>query len=127
MGTVGLKIPLYFWRKQTPAVEQAALEKASLHAQTYATRLSVSSQVQNQWIAIQTMNRVIKIYGDGLILQAQATLKSAVSTYRVGKADFQTLLSAEVDVLRLKQQYFRAIADHEIAAAKIQAIVGNLP
>jgi outer membrane protein TolC len=126
MGGVGLKIPLYFWRKQTPAVEQAALERDSSRAQTYAAKLSVTSQVQNQWIAIQTMDRMMRIYSDGLIPQAQATLKSAVATYRVGKVDFQTLLSAEVDVLRLKQQYYRVVADHEIAAAKIQQIIGKM-
>lgn len=126
VATVGLTIPLYFWRKQTPEVEQAALEKESSHAQTYAAKLSVTSEVQNQWIALQTMERVIRIYSDGLIPQAQATLKSAVATYRVGKVDFQTLLSAEIDVLRLKQQYYRAVADHEIAVAKIQQIVGNV-
>ncbi len=126
MATVGLKVPLYFWRKQTPAIEQAALERDSSRAQTYAAKLSATSQVQNQWIAIQTMDRVLKIYSDGLIPQAQATLKSAVATYRVGKVDFQTLLSAEIDVLRLKQQYYHAVADHEIAIAKIQQIIGNL-
>jgi outer membrane protein, heavy metal efflux system len=126
MAAVGLKIPLYFWRKQTPAVEQAALERDSSHAQTYAAKLSVTSQVQNQWIALQTMDRMIRIYSDGLIPQAEATLKSALTTYRVGKVDFQTLLSAEVDVLRLKQQYYRAVADHEIAVAKIQQIVGKV-
>jgi outer membrane protein TolC len=126
MAAVGLKIPLYFWRKQTPAVEQAALERDSSRAQTYAAKLSVTSQVQNQWIAIQSMDRVISIYSNGLIPQAETTLKSAVATYRVGKADFQTLLSAEVDVLRLKQQYYRAVADHEIAVAKIQQITGKV-
>jgi outer membrane protein TolC len=126
MATLGIKIPLYWWRKQTPAVEQAALEKDSSHAQTYAAKLSVTSQLQNQWIAIQSMDRVIRIYSDGLIPQAQATLKSAVATYRVGKVDFQTLLSAEVDVLRLKQQYYRAVADHEIAVVKIQQITGKV-
>jgi outer membrane protein TolC len=126
MATVGVKIPLYFWRKQTPAVEQAALEKESSQAETDAARLSVTSQVQNQWIAVQSTERILRIYSDGLIPQAEATLKSAVGTYRVGKVDFQTLLSAEIDVLRLKQQYYRALADHETAMAKIQQIVGNV-
>jgi outer membrane protein, heavy metal efflux system len=126
MATVGIKIPLYWWRRQTPAVEQAALEKESSHAQTYAARFSVTSQAQSQWLAIQTTDRVMRIYSDGLIPQGEATLKSALATYRVGKVDFQTLLSAEVDVLRLKQQYYRALADHEIALAKIQQIVGDL-
>jgi outer membrane protein, heavy metal efflux system len=126
MATLGVRIPLYFWRRQTPAVEQAALEKESAVAQTYATKLSVTSQVQNQWIAIQTTDRVMKIYRDGLVPQAEATLKSAFATYRVGKVDFQTLLSAEIDVLRIKQQYYRAVADHEIAIAKIREIVGDV-
>jgi outer membrane protein, heavy metal efflux system len=125
MATLGIKIPLYFWRKQTPALEQAALEKESAQAQTYATKLSVLSQTQNQWIAIQTSQHVIKIYRDGLIPQAEATLKSALATYRVGKVDFQTLLSAEIDLLRLRQQYYRTVADHEIAIAKIRQIIGN--
>jgi len=125
MATLGIKIPLYFWRKQTPAIEQAALEKESSRAQTYAIKLSVMSLVQNQWIAIQTTERVLKLYRDGLIPQAEATLKSALATYRVGKVDFQTVLSAEIDVLRLRQQYDRAIADHEIAAAKIYQIIGD--
>jgi outer membrane protein TolC len=126
MATLGIKIPLYFWRKQTPALEQAALEKESAQAQTYATKLSVLSQTQNQWIAIQTSQRVIKIYRDGLIPQAEATLKSALATYRVGKVDFQTLLSAEIELLRLRQQYYRMVADHEIAIAKIRQIIGNV-
>ena len=124
MARVGLKIPLYFWRKQTPAVEQAALAKDASHAQTEATRLAVSSQIQNQWVGIETTERVIRIYCDGLIPQALATLKSALSTYEVSKVDFQTLLSAEIDVLRLRQQYYRAVADHEIAVAKLQQIIG---
>jgi outer membrane protein TolC len=125
MATLGIKIPLYFWRKQTPAIDQAALENGSAQAEAYATRLSVMSQVENQWIAIQTTQRVLKLYRGGLIPQAEATLRAATATYRVGKVDFQTLLSAEIDVLRLKQQYYRVIADHEIAVAKIHQIVGD--
>jgi len=126
MAAVGITIPLYWWRKQRPAVEQAALEQDSSRAQTYAAELSVTSQLQNQLIAIRTMDRVTNIYSDGLIPQAQATLKSALSTYRVGKVDFQTLLSAEIDVLRLRQEYYRAVADHEIAVAKMEQIVGDV-
>ena len=42
-----------------------------------------------------------------------------------GKVDFQTLLSAVIDVLNLNQEYFRAIADHEIAIAKLKEIIGD--
>jgi hypothetical protein len=32
-----------------------------------------------------------------------------------------------IDVLRVKQEYFRTLADHEIAAAKIRQTIGKQP
>jgi cobalt-zinc-cadmium efflux system outer membrane protein len=125
MLSLGVKVPLYFWRKQTPAIEQASLEKESVLADSYSKRLSVLSDLQNQVVALRTNDRVLKLYTDGLIPQAEETLTSATAAYRVGKVDFQTLLSAVVDVLRIKQEYLRSLADHEIAIAKIQQTIGE--
>ena len=125
MLSLGVKVPLYFWRKQTPAIEQAALEKESTRADSYSKRLSVLSDLQNQLVALRTTDRVLKLYSEGLIPQAEETLKSATAAYRVGRVDFQTLLSAVIDVLRVKQEYFRTLADHEIAIAKIRQTVGE--
>jgi outer membrane protein, heavy metal efflux system len=127
MLSLGVKVPLYFWRKQTAAVEQAALEKESVVAESYSKRLSVLSDLENQVVALRTNDRVIKLYTDGLIPQAEETLISATAGYRVGKVDFQTLLSAVVDVLRVKQEYFRTLADHEIVVAKIRQAIGEQP
>jgi outer membrane protein TolC len=127
MLSLGVKVPLYFWRKQTPAVEQAALEKESALADSYSKRLSVLSDLQNQVVALRTGDRILKLYSEGLIPQAEETLNSATGAYRVGKVDFQTLLSAVIDVLRVKQEYFRTLADHEIAAAKIRQTIGEQP
>src|SRR5216684_5030008 len=127
MLTLGVKVPLYFWRKQTPAVEQAALEKESVREDSYSKRLSVLSDLQNQVIAQRITERILKLYTEGLLPQAEETLTSATAAYRVGKVDFQTLLSAVIDLLRLKQEYYRTLADHEIAAAKIREIIGDQP
>jgi outer membrane protein, heavy metal efflux system len=127
MLSLGVKIPLYFWRKQTPAVEQAALEKEAVIADSYSKRLSVLADLENQVVALRTSDRLLKLYSDGLIPQAEETLTSSTAAYRVGKVDFQSLLSAVVDVLRVKQEYFRTLADHEIAAAKIRQTIGEKP
>jgi outer membrane protein TolC len=127
MLSLGVKVPLYFWRKQTPAVEQAALEKESASADSYSKRLSVLSDLENQVVALRTNGRVLNLYSGGLIPQAEETLTSATAAYRVGKVDFQTLLSAISDVLRVKQEYFRTLADHEIAIAKIRQTIGEQP
>jgi outer membrane protein TolC len=125
MLTLSAKVPLYFWRKQTPAVEQSVLETESARADASSKRLSVMADLQNRLIALRTTQRVLNLYSEGLIPQAEATRSSALSAYRVNKVDFQTLLSAVTDVLRIKQEYYRTLADHEIAVAKIREIIGE--
>ncbi len=125
MLTVGAKIPLYFWRKQTPAVEQAALEKTAAQSELRATRLETLSDLQAAAVSVRTQARIIAMYRDGLIPQALATMKSARAAYRTGKVDFQTMLSAVMALLELREGYFRAIADHEIAVARVRRIIGD--
>jgi outer membrane protein TolC len=125
MLTVGAKIPLYFWRKQTPAVQQAAEEKQSAESQLRATRLSAVSDLRSAAVEARSQEHIITLYHDGLIPQAEATLSSATAAYRTGKVDFQTLLAAVIDLLNLREGYYRAIADHEIAVARVKQIIGD--
>jgi cobalt-zinc-cadmium efflux system outer membrane protein len=125
MLSLGAKVPLYFWRKQTPAIEQAALEAESARQQVRATQLQVASDGERSLVAMRTAERIMSIYRDGLIPQAESSQASAMSAYRVGKVDFQTLLSSVLDLQNLRQEYYRSLADHEIAIAKIQQVIGD--
>src|SRR6202049_567131 len=51
MLNLGAKIPLYFWRKQTPAIEEAAIEAESAREQTQATQLRVSADAESSLVA----------------------------------------------------------------------------
>jgi cobalt-zinc-cadmium efflux system outer membrane protein len=125
MLSLGAKIPLYFWRKQTPAIEQAALEAESARAQVRATQLQVSSDGEGSLVAMRTAERILSIYRDGLLPQAETSQAAAMAAYRVGKVDFQTLLSSVLDLQNLRQEYYRSLADHEIAIAKLQQVIGD--
>ncbi|MGH7880965.1 MAG: TolC family protein, partial [Candidatus Binataceae bacterium] len=125
MLNLGAKVPLYFWRKQTPAIEQGELEAESARAQTRATQLQVSSDAESSLVAMRTTERIMSIYRHGLIPQAETSQASAMSAYRVGKVDFQTLLSSVLDLQSLRQEYYRSLADHEIAIAKLQQVIGD--
>ena len=85
------------------------------------------SDLENQIIGLRTAGRVLKLYSEGLIPQSEETLNSATAAYQVGKVDFQTLLSAVIDVLRIRQEYFRTLTDHEITIAKIRQTIGEQP
>jgi outer membrane protein TolC len=126
MLTVGAKIPLYFWRKQTPAVEQAALDLSAARSQIRARELDTSASAEDQLVAIHASDRVLRIYDQGLIPQAENSMQAALAAYRVSRADFQTLISAFLDLLNLQEEHYRELADHEIAVAKLQQIVGEV-
>jgi len=126
MLTLGAKIPLYFWRKQTPAIEQAELALSAARSQTRAREVDAGASAQDQLIAIRASDRMLRIYRDGLLPQAESSLDAAEAAYKVSKADFQTLISAFVDLRNLNQEYYRELADREIAVAKLEQIIGDL-
>lgn len=126
MLTVGAKIPLYFWRKQTPAIEQAALELASARSQIRAHELEADASAVNELVAIHASDRILKVYSEGLIPQAESSMQAALAEYQVSKAEFQTLISAFIDLLNIREEYYREIADHEIAVAKLERIIGKV-
>lgn len=126
MLNLGAKVPLYFWRKQTPAIEQAALEAESAREQAHATQLQVAADAESSLVAMRTAERIMSIYRDGLIPQAETSQASAMAAYQVGKVDFQTLLSSVLDLENLRREYYRSLADHEIAIAKLQQVIGDL-
>ncbi|HLK86275.1 MAG TPA: TolC family protein [Candidatus Binataceae bacterium] len=126
MLTLGAKIPLYFWRKQTPAIEQAALELSAARSRLRAHELDAAASAEDQLVAIRASDRILKVYDQGLIPQAENSMQAALAAYRVSKADFQTLLSAFVDLLNLRQEYYRELADREIAVARLEQIVGEM-
>jgi outer membrane protein, heavy metal efflux system len=125
MLSLGAKIPLYFWRKQKPAVEQAVLERESARERLRASKLDAVSEIDRDWISLKTQERVMNLYRDGLLPQARASFESAMASYRTGRVDFQTLLSAAVDQLNMNEEYYRAMTDREIAITHIEQLIGE--
>ena len=123
---VGVRVPLYFWRKQAPAIEQAELEAAAARSQVRAQELDSGASAEDQLVAIQASSRILKIYNQGLIPQAENSMQAALAAYRVSKVDFQTLLAAFVDLLNIREEYYREIADQQIAVARLEQIIGEL-
>jgi hypothetical protein len=88
--------------------------------------LDTSASAEDQLVAIHASDRVLRIYDQGLIPQAENSVQAALAAYRVSKADFQTLISAFVDLLNLQEEHYRELADHEVAVAKLQQIIGEV-
>jgi outer membrane protein TolC len=67
---------------------------------------------------------VLKIYREGLIPQTRAAVQSGLASYRSNRQDFQALLTSYLDVLRLEQEQWQNVADHETALARLEQMTG---
>jgi cobalt-zinc-cadmium efflux system outer membrane protein len=120
----GVKIPIYHSRRQNPELAQAAEELNQSRREYEAQVQQTYFQVKDQYLAADTSAKVLKIYREGLIPQATATFQAGLAAYQVGHEDFQSLLGSFLDVLNLDKEYWRTLADHEGALARLERLTG---
>jgi outer membrane protein, heavy metal efflux system len=120
----GIKIPLYHSRRQDPELAQAAAELDQSRREYESEVQQAYFEVKDQYLSADSAAKVLEIYRGGLIPQATATFQAGLAAYQVGREDFQTLLDSFRDVLDLDLEYWRTLADHENAIARLERLTG---
>src|SRR6202162_1214122 len=93
MATVEVKIPIYYARKQPYALEESYSRLNEAKQNYRATQQQAIYQVKDQYLAIQSSERILSLYKTTLLPQAQLTVDSAMSAYEVGSIDFLSLIT----------------------------------
>ncbi|HWB83066.1 MAG TPA: TolC family protein [Bryobacteraceae bacterium] len=124
MLTFSARLPIHRRRKLDPEIAEAADALEQSRREYESQVQSAYFSVQDQYIAAETSGQVLKIYREGLIPQALATYRSGLAAYEAGRQDFETLLSAFLDVLHFDQDYWKTLADHETALARMEQLTG---
>jgi outer membrane protein, heavy metal efflux system len=121
---VGIRLPIYRSRRQQPELAES-VEKLNRSRRLYEAQVQRAYfEVRDQYLSAQTAAQVVRIYRQGLIPQATATFDAGLAAYQTGKKDVQSLLDSFLDVLNLDTQYWREIAQHEVALAHIEQLTG---
>ena len=121
---VGVKIPLYFWQKQRPAVAEATASAATEKQRLENTTTLLFFRIKDRYLAATTAQRLVKLYGTTIIPQSSLSLESAISGYEVGKVDFLTLLDNLVTLLNYELSYYEQLSNEEKAIAALEPFVG---
>jgi outer membrane protein TolC len=122
MVSFSARLPIYRRRKLNPEMAQA-VEELHRSKREYESQVqSVFFDVRNQYLMAETSSQMLRIYREGLIPQALATYQSGLAAYQTGRLDFESLLSGLKDVLNFDEEYWKALADHETALAKIEQL-----
>jgi outer membrane protein TolC len=121
---VGVKIPLYFWQKQRPAVAEATAGAEAERQRAENTTALLFYKIRDRHLAVTTAQRLVKLYGTTIIPQATLSLESAMAGYEVGKVDFLTLLDNLMTLRSYELNYYEQLANVEKAIAALQPLVG---
>ncbi|HET7214802.1 MAG TPA: TolC family protein [Terriglobia bacterium] len=124
MLSVGVKIPIYRSRRQRPEVAEAADELNGARRAYEAQVQQTYFEVRDQYLVADSDSKMLRIYREGLIPQATATFHAGLAAYQSAQQDFQTLLDSFLDVYNLDIEYWRTLAEHETALARLEQLTG---
>ena len=122
--SVGMRIPIYRTRRQRPELSQAESDRDRAKSELEAQSQQTAFQLRQQFIGAEKSAELLKIYREGLIPQAHAALQAGMAAYQSNRQDFQALLASFLDVLKLDEEYWQTLSEHETALAQMEEITG---
>jgi outer membrane protein TolC len=121
--TLGIKVPLYFWRKQKLGIEEEANKLEAARQSYTSTTQTLFFELKNQYLIARTSENLLKLFEEGIIPQATLSLESAIAGYQVGNIDFLTLLDNLITLFNFELTYYTHLTNYQKALARIEEIV----
>ena len=122
---VGFTVPLWFHSKQNRKVKEtlALMEETKSHQQ--AMKNEIFFGIKDISERERRGAKLIDLYKNNIIPQAQASLDSARAGYEVGNVDFMTLIENQITLFDYKLSYHEVLAGYEKDLAEIESVVGK--
>lgn len=124
MLTLGVRIPIYRTRRQQPELAEAEADQSRARSEHESQTQQIAFQLRQQYLGAEKSAELLKIYREGLTPQARAALQAGMAAYQSNRQDFQALLASFLDVLKIDEEYWQTLSEHEMALAQIEALTG---
>lgn len=122
---LGINLPIFASARQLPMRREmaamrdmASAELANLQNETVARIIETRAR------AAQDQN-LIRLYRSSVVPQARAAVQASLSSYRVGRVTFMTLVDNQMTVNRYETETYRLLADYHQAVGELAALVGR--
>ena len=127
MGSLmlGASIPVFARDRQLRMREEAAAMTRMAQADLAAMRAETRGKIGEAYASLMRARSLARLYHSTVLPQADATVASAMSAYRVGGVDFMTLLDDRMTVNRYRQELYGLDADQGKAWAELEMLVGR--
>jgi len=110
---VGLRLPIWAWRKQNRLADAARADSIGAAAGLRDAELQLSREVTEAAARVQAVQQRLVLLLDGVLPTARGTVESVLRSYQVGRAEFLTLLSVEDARYRTELEAVAVAADYQ--------------
>jgi outer membrane protein TolC len=121
---VEVNIPLQQGTRRAQESEAESM-LAAARSRKEATLLQARSELGEHVAALDAARRIEELLTTQLLPQAGMTLQSAMAAYENGRVDFATLLEAQRQIRKAKQDREKANAEAQMRLAEIERLLGE--
>jgi cobalt-zinc-cadmium efflux system outer membrane protein len=122
---VGIPLPLWYKSKQERKVAESQKDIQSAKNQLAAMTNEIRFMISDKLTEIERIEKQMELLKTGIIPLATLSLDSAMSSYRVNKVDFITVLDSLMTLFKYEIQYYRLLTDSKKSIAEIEIAVGK--
>ncbi|MGZ6079049.1 MAG: TolC family protein [Myxococcaceae bacterium] len=112
-ASVGLTLPIYWWDKGSRAVDEAEAVRTSEQEGVESVRQLLVLRTRERHTALTALLESLEVYRHGLLVQSDATVRSTLFQYRVGKVPFAAVLEVMRGLVTDEGGYLGTLADAE--------------
>lgn len=122
---LGVNLPVFAGRRQFAMRRETEAMRAMARADLDEMRAGTRGRVGELYALVERARRLGELYRTTILPQAEATVRSAQSSYRTGAVDFMTLLDDQMTVNRYRQDLIALDAERGSALAELEMLLGR--
>ena|ERR1039457_4798154 len=121
---IDVQLPFYAKRKQRPAIaQQAEMVSEAQHGLAAADR-NLQFRIKDTYQLAQTAFRLIQLYKDTVLPQADLTVESSLTAYETGAGDFTAVLNNLLMKVDSEERYHEQMMSYSISLASLEELTG---
>ncbi len=122
---VGLRLPVWAWRKQNRLADAARADSTGAAAGLRDAELQFSREVTEAAARVQASQQRLALLVDGVLPNARGTVESVLRSYQVGRAEFLTLLSVEDARYRAELEAVAVAAEYQAQLVMLRQLTAG--
>ena len=121
---IDFKLPAWSFRKERAGLAESAATLSQSRRQFEADSREVHFRVEQDFQVARTSARLMEMYADTVIPQAELAVESALASYQTGAVDFLNVLTNLTAKFEYEQDFHAAQMDLQLALVRLEETTG---